>query len=215
MIDSRRQSSQTALATDVWWLWMDAIGGYRLMQGDQFTIGGPCGDDMADIAVRSSWRRRMALLSRLGDDFWLTTTAAAGSTPQPPIARRVSFDTCLPIDPANVSSQASQPDLRLHKPSPLSGTVLVTVEPPHRFVLPFDAMLLVDKTILIGSECTAHIRATQCSEPGIVLAKRTDGWWLHRGCGTAQRLLEGERTEVADLAMTIRRETAVSVGEKR
>ncbi|MGV3485663.1 MAG: hypothetical protein ACO1RT_14700 [Planctomycetaceae bacterium] len=215
MNDSSRQSSKTALAVDVWLLWIDAVGGYRLLQGEQFTIGGPGMDDLADIAVRSAWRRRMAVLSRAGDDFWLQSPCPEGSAAPSATAKSVAFGAPLPIEGTASAGPSSQPELSLHKPSPLSGTVMVTLAPPHRFVLPFDAMLLVDKTVLIGAERTNHIRTPQMTEGALVLAKRADGWWIRQACGTTQRLAEGERLEIGELAMVIRREVVKPTREKR
>ena len=107
------------------------------------------------------------------------------------------------------------PKLRLQKPSPLSETVILSLDPPHRFVVPVDAIILVDKTVLIGADRSNHIRAPQVNS-GFVLLKRADQWWVRQSSGSAKPIMEGEQFEIANLVMTIRRDrTNLRIGEIR
>jgi len=227
MFNSPNRQSRNAMATGVWELWIDSVGGFRLLEGDRFTIGGSGGDDPADIAVRSAWRSQMAMLRRVGDDFWLqrgstTQTGFAPLVSKEPVASPVVCDAVLPVEfmpvgtmgqqgfgageIGKVDSGAPGPRLRLRKPSPLSGTVVLLLDPPHRFVVPVDAMILVDKTVLIGPDRSNHIRAPQQVKSGFVLLKRADQWWVRQSDGSTKPMIEGERVEIDNLVMTIRRD---------
>jgi len=223
MSNSPNRHSRNAMALGVWDLWIDSVGGFRLLEGDRFTVGGSGGDDPADIAVRSAWRSQMATLQRVGDDFWLQrSTASQAGTVQENVASPVVSDSVLAIDPTDGEalgggeSGARGPQLRLRKPSPLSDTIVLSLEAPHRFVVPVDAMILVDKTVLIGPDRSNHIRASQQVNCGIVLLKRADQWWVRQTNGNAKPVLDGERVEVDALVMTIRRDrTILRIGEIR
>ncbi len=219
MFNSPNRQSRNVLAIGVWELWIDSVGGFRLLEGDQFTIGGSGGDDPADIAVRSAWRSQMATLRRVGDDFWLQR--AGKESGKETAASRVVSDALLPVESNDeqgfgaTDSGTRVPKLRLQKPSPLSETVILSLDPPHRFVVPVDAIILVDKTVLIGADRSNHIRAPQVNS-GFVLLKRADQWWVRQSSGSTKPIMEGEQFEIDNLVMTIRRDrTNLRIGEIR
>lgn len=208
------RQSRNVLAIGVWVLWIDSVGGFRLLEGDTFTVGGLGGDDPADIAVRSSWRTRMATLSRSGDQFWScpnlgSETVSAGAS-YPLISGEV-----IATGTQEAVSGSGLPRLRLHKPSPLSQTAVLTLDPPHRFVAPVDAILLFDKMILIGPDPSNHIRVSRMTE-SLIMIKRANDWTIRQKDSSARMMTDGERIEIGDLVMTIRRESLADVaGEKK
>ena len=142
--------------TSAWRLWIDRCGGFGLLVGDRFTVGGSRPDGTANVQVRSDWRRfEGALVRREGDYFW----SASDDAPSDSDARLLQSSDIVPID--------GSATLRLNKPSPLSGSAILTLDPPHRFDHHVDQMLLVDQTVLIGPSSGDHIR---CS------ATRVAGW---------------------------------------
>jgi len=208
------RQGRNALAMGVWVLWIDSVGGFQLLEGDQFSVGGLGGDDPADIAIRSAWRSRMAVLSRSGEDFWLKQLISGEAESETSLAMTTSGEV-LAIDKPTSGAAANEPRLRLEKPSPLSRTVVVTLDPPHRFVTPVDAFLLTDKMILIGQDRSNHIRVSRLSE-GLIMIKRGDDWTIRKKDSAAQAMFDGQRIEIAGLAMTIRRELRTDEsGEKR
>ncbi len=202
MTNANRQTTTNALATTAWSLWIDSVGGFRVLEGDKFSIGGTGGDDPADIAVRSAWRRQLATLTRIGDDFWLQHANTSGQTDTP---LPVVFNQRLPLLPTASTDHANEPQLPISKPSPLSGTVIVTVDPPHRFLMPVDAIIIAAKTILVGPEQTNHIRAPRMTI-GLVMMKRADQWWIRDTQGNSQPLIDGDRLEINNLVLTLRRD---------
>jgi len=208
------RQSRNALAMGSCVLWIDSVGGFRLLEGDQFSIGGLGGDDPADIAVRSAWRTRMATLTRSGDDFWLKPIASQtldlGTRSRPVICGDV-----LTLEPQKTGASSSEPRLRLLKPSPLSRTAVLMLDPPHRFVVPVDGVLLVDKMILIGPDRSNHIRAPRL-DAALIMLKRGADWTIRQKDGLSRTMVEGERMEIDELVMTIRCESLVNeAGEKK
>jgi hypothetical protein len=199
MTNADRQS-RNALASGSWMLWIDSVGGFQLLEGDRFTLGGLGGQDPADIAVRSAWRRHVGTLQRIDDDFWMT---AAGDSSQQ--RQHVSWDQPLPL-PSREPALNSEPQLRLQKPSPLSRTAVLTLDPPHRFVTPVDAILLVDATVLIGQARNHHIRTPQYAGDTLVMSKRGDQWRITHAGGVPLPMIDGQTVEFDSLVMTLRRE---------
>jgi len=75
-------------------------------------------------------------------------------------------------------------------------------------------MILVDKTVLIGPDRSNHIRAPQQGSRGFVLLKRADQWWVRQSNGRTKPMIEGERAEIDNLVMTIRRDRTNSRSEE-
>ncbi len=190
--------SPNALATSVWSLWIDAVGGFQILEGARFSIGGLCTDDPADIGVRSPWRRRVAVLEKSGDDCWLRNEPISSDFESTAIA--IANHTLLPIETGHLQA----PKIRLDRPSPLSGTLVLRLDPPHRFAAPVDAVLIAGATILIGSSQSDHIRVARMTTSGIVLFKRGPQWMLKGSNGVSQPLVRGQQVEVDDVVMTLR-----------
>jgi hypothetical protein len=216
MTNSNRQGVfKNALAIGVWSLWIDGVGGYRILEGDRFSIGGAGGEGLADIAVRSAWRRQMAILSRIGDDFWLQDTSSPEvAIPSSPLVLSDLAPERLPVAKTDSLAPSREPNLRAMKASPLSGTVVITLDPPHRFVIPVDAFVIADKTVLIGSERSNHIRIPRMNAGAAVMMKRGDQWWIRPAGEKPQPLITGHRTEVNDLVMTIQSADATCPGNE-
>lgn len=60
-----------------WVLWVDGVGGYLMLPGDDWTIGGPSGAEEAEICVQGDLSGREACLRRLGADYVLQPFAPA------------------------------------------------------------------------------------------------------------------------------------------
>lgn len=211
MNSTARQGSPTALATGVWSLWIDGVGGYRILEGNRFSIGGPGDASLADIAVRFAWRRHVATLQKIGGDFWLRP--CDGDDRGEPIPRSIS-GAVVSLARLGGTATGSWPTLRFRAPSPLSDSVVLQIDPPHRFVAPVDAFVLFDKSILIGPEVTNHIRIAGLTEP-VVMTKQADEWTLRRVTQPPQTLRLGEAVRIDDVGLAIRREEASVLGEMR
>jgi len=179
---------------DRWELWIDRGGGFDILQQDRVTIGGPGGDNPADIAIRSVLRSRVAVIVRgeSGDAVEVENGDWTSAESRP--AQPLSADQWLPLDnvPASdpmVQSDVSLPRLRYRRPSPLSRSAVITVAPPHRLVSPVDATILFDQTILVGPESFNHVCIETLSSQGWVLFRRDGLWWI-RGRNVPGQVIE-------------------------
>lgn len=201
LMSNVNRQGRNALAIACWGLWIDAVGSFRVLEGNEFTIGGIGGNDPADIAIRSAWRSQMATLHRMGEELWLraphreSLISSSGLSPEP-----------LSITAPDATQRSLEPQVRIHHPSPLSRTAVVTIDPPHRFVAPVDAILLVQGAVLLGADKSNHIRATHQQGEPLVMTKRGEQWRVKGPDGLSILVNEGERIEVGSLVMTLRRE---------
>ncbi len=210
------------------YLWIDAVGGYRLLQGDRFTVGGMGGEPRPDIAVRCGWSSRQATLQRIGEDFWLSR--AAGDHGE----QKDHDEPCDQIDPGDQDDQlrrrgptelssvqsslvqygvplviqsgvqqpAHSPGLTLHKPSSLSHTVVVRLSQPHRFVDPVDGVILMDSTLLIGPGREHHIRVPRLTQQYVLATAGRE--FVLRAAGRSFPLTMSETLELDDLTLSLR-----------
>ena len=186
-----------ALATGRWQLWVDRGGGYDILQGDRFSIGGPGGDDPADIAVRYRWGRRVATILRSAD----SDTICYGTDLASVTGRPLGQDHQLTFGSAG---DAALPRLRYQRPCPLSGSAVVTVTPPHRMFGPIDASVLFQQTLLLGPESFNHIHVPALSPQGWIVFRRGDQWWI-RGTRVAPQQLDiGRRWQYEDWSLMFR-----------
>jgi hypothetical protein len=186
-----------AMALRRWQLWVDRGGGYDVLQGQCFSIGGAASSKLADIAVRSPWGRHVATLWRGpgGDLLCLDRGGAAA------VATPLGSDQELKF---SVDGSLNEPRLRYQRPCPLSGTAVLTVLPPHRLLGPTDGVILLDQTLLVGPEPFNHVRVAALSSQGWVLFQRQQQWWV-RGAGVPPQEIGADgRWQYEDWSMTIR-----------
>jgi hypothetical protein len=132
--------------TSSWRLWIDRCGGFGLVIGDSVRIGACHPGGSADVRVRADWRRQEGtLLRRGGDYFWRAASAAQRGAD----GTLLRSGECLPIP--------GSAQLRLTTPTPLSASAVLSLAPPHRFDGHVDAVILVDRTVLIGPQSGHHI----------------------------------------------------------
>ncbi|MCS7470817.1 hypothetical protein NZK35_29540 [Stieleria sp. ICT_E10.1] len=201
MNETIRPTTETA-QTSAWRLWIDRCGGFALLTGDRFSVGGARPDSTIDIQVRTDWRRREGtVVRRNGDYFW---SAADDQT----VKRHDAGGPLLVAD--SVFPISGSATLRLHQPSPLSRSAILSLDPPHRFDQHVDQVLLVDQTILIGPSAGDHIRCTAMDTAAVLVIR--DGRWqakLKPGAAMAGLTRRTTRPQPVDLVPGRR----VSIGE--
>jgi len=201
-----------------WELWVDRGGGFDILKRSRVTIGGPGGDSPADIVVRCAWRSRVATILRAAGGDCVDVADQNGSAegrptlpPRtlPPRTLPLSADQWLPLDGSQSgdlvgSSGNASPKLRYRRPSPLSPSAVLTVQPPHRLVRPIDATVLFDQTMLVGPEPFNHVRAESLSSQGWVMFRRDDSWWIRGKSVEPEPIRTGLLWRYEDWSMMIR-----------
>ncbi|QDV82451.1 hypothetical protein [Planctomycetes bacterium TBK1r] len=201
MNETIRPTTDTA-QTSAWRLWIDRCGGFALLAGESVSVGGARPDSTTDIQVRTDWRRcEGTVVRRNGDYFWSAADDQALQR-QDAGGQLLIANSVFPI-----SGSAT---LRLHQPSPLSRSAILSLDPPHRFDQHVDQVLLVDQTVLIGPSAGDHIRCTALDTTAVLVFR--DGRWqakLKPGATTAGLSRRTNRPQPVDLVPGRR----VSIGE--
>jgi hypothetical protein len=183
-------------------LWIDRCGGYTLLTSDEVSVGGFRPDGSAMVQVRADWRRLEGVIERRGGDYFWRSAPAADDHDE------VASNEDL-IDDAPFAIRGTA-KLTLEKPSALSSTAVLRLDPPHRFDAHVDAVLLVERTIQLGPTASNHIRCVAMQDSAVIVFR--DGNWrakLTGGSGSAGPsaglvdLLPGQRVSLGEYDMTL------------
>lgn len=167
-------------------LWIDGCGGYRLLEGTRWDVGGAAGGS-ADIALLSDWPRHAGAIQWTEEEYYWVDSAGGR-------------DWLRDGEPLPVDGSAK---ILFGRPSPLSGSAVLRPVPPHRLAGHVDGVLLFRDTMLIGPGDGCHVR---CHHAGsAVVVTRKSGRWIARGTSddAAVELIAGKRVHVADVGMTL------------
>lgn len=175
-----------------WLLWVDGVGGYLLLPGDDWTLGGPSGANDAEICIQGDLMRREACIRRQGGDYVLQplgTVLLSGRRMNRP-AMLKDGDTFLlggirpgGSGPADIGSHRGV-QVEFAKPHPLSASARLTLETRHRTRPRSDGMVLVADTCVIGPSRASHIIAPGAAGEIVLLFRQ--GEWLCRGTGETE-----------------------------
>ncbi|OYP31716.1 hypothetical protein CGZ80_20700 [Rhodopirellula sp. MGV] len=197
-MNSMIRPTQSSPQTDAWRLWIDRCGGYALFAGDRLTIGGVRQNgETADVTVQADWRRNEGTLIRHGGDYFWSPSVSDGNNSGPrsmaPPKRQLLVDgSRFPI-----SGSAT---MLLRKPSVLSASAVLELQPPHRFDGHVDHILIAAQTLLIGPTEANHIRCSGMDVSAVLVIR--DGRWkakLNRSSNTSRFLASETAREFVDL----------------
>jgi hypothetical protein len=174
-------------------MWVDGVGGFLLLPGDDWTIGGPSGSDEAEICIQGDLTRREACIRRHGNDYVLQPlgTVFLGG-------RRMNRPTTLRDADQITLGKAGQQGLaggtgrgvqiEFTKPHPLSSSAKLILDGRHRSRPRSDAIILLADTCILGPTRASHV-STPLAESEVALLYR-DGKWICRGAG--ETLVDGQ-----------------------
>lgn len=184
---SQMKTVQTPVSR--WRLWIDGCGGYLLITGTEWNVGGLNGGSDVDICVQADWPRFAGQISRRGADyFWQGQSSRNEKT--------------LLGDGSQIPIQGSAL-MTLGKPSQLSDTAVLSLHGPHRFDQHVDGIVLVRETVLVGPGPDCHLRCRDATDRAILQLKNHQ-WYVKAGLlGDFQQLDVGCRVVIQSLAMTL------------
>lgn len=203
-----------------WLLWVDAAGGFLVLGGQCWAIGGPADEAQAAICVQADLRRQHAQLARVGRDYGLYP--AAGNITYParpcpdgmPAAGTVAAEQRREPVPLRCSDRfllGRSVGFHFVQPSPLSSSARLSVDPPHRLRPHVDAVLLWADTLVVGPTLDCHVVVPH-ARAALVLLQR-DGQWIAKVSGPPdlaggkltdiQPLIAGQRLQQSGISLTL------------
>lgn len=191
-----------------WLLWVDGVGGYMLLPGDDWTIGGPSGSEDSEICIQGDLSRREACIRRQGGDYVfqpLGTALLGGRRMNRPTLLRDGDSILLGAGATDtrsaslaaggltaggltVGGQTRGVRLEYCKPHPLSASARLRLDPRYKTRPRSDGIILLADTCILGPTRACHI-ATPLAESETVLLWRDRSWYC-RGAG--EILVDGE-----------------------
>lgn len=158
-----------------WLLWIDGVGGYLLLPGDEWMIGGPSGADQNEICVQGDLSRREVCLRRQANEYVLqplgTVQLGARRLTRPEVLRDGDRFTVA----SNVCFEFS-----LHHP--LSASAVLTLSSRQRLQPRCDGIILVADTCILSPNRSAHVVVADLAGEEVLLHR--GGEWFVRGGDT-------------------------------
>ena len=194
-----------------WRLWIDGCGGFLVLTGDAWTIGGP---DLAssvdqhnaqsqsrDIRVHADLPRFAGTIHRQSDAFvW------QAKTPQSSDCQDKSEKTHWLTNGKPIPIPGSA-KMMFTVASPLCQTARLDLVAPHRFAEHVDAVILAGSTILIGQDDQCHIRVPFKGDLDVnrlTLTWKNDCWAVKEvGQNEFKTMDLGIQATVGQVAMTL------------
>ena len=172
-----------------WRLWIDGCGGFLLLSGNSWSVGGLTNETGADVCVRADWPRFAGTIERDGADYFWNGARSSASR------ELITSGQPLPVPGSAVAT--------LEQPSPLCDSAVLRLDPPHRFDQHVDGVVLVNETLLVGPSPDCHIRCRESSDRA-VLTRRGSRWLAKPGlAGDFEEICPGQRMTLRSLAMTL------------
>lgn len=152
-------------------LWIDGVGCWRIWLGECLVIGGGTNAMHAaqDLVLQAPLSRKQALLLRAAEDFEVLPIQTTRLNGEQLTARRY-----LPA-PAELGL-GDQVKLKVEAPHPLSRSLRVSSGSAHRFADHAAGWILLADHLLIGPEPINHIVAPHWAQ-SLVLFRRQGGLW--------------------------------------
>jgi hypothetical protein len=170
-----------------WIMWVDGVGGYLLLPGDDWTLGGPTGSNDAEICIQGDLMRREACIRRQGADYVLQplgTVLLGGRRMNRPAVLKDGDTFRLGGTGQGDFGSLRGVQVEFAKPHPLSASARLTLESRHRTRPRSDGIVLVADTCVVGPNRASHVIAPAASGEVVLLFRQ--GEWFCRGAGETE-----------------------------
>jgi hypothetical protein len=186
-----------------WRLWVDGCGGYLLLTGNRWSIGGSGLRSDVDIGLLADCPRRAGeIVCSQGDFFW--DDGRKKSSLRRGSGRSVDA-TAAPVWITHGQTLPVPGSARVifRQPSALCGSAVLGVLPPHRFSDHVDGVILVHDSFLIGPGEDCHIRCDPLTAP-VIVTRRGRQWLAKEGpAGDFFELCVETRQSLPLISMTL------------
>lgn len=150
-----------------WLMWVDGIGGYFVVHGEEIVIGQPAGQSDVDLPIQADISRRHAVIRRDGGAYVLSPVQETQIN-----GRRIDGPTVLADNDLIVLGEAVK--LRFRKPHALSATARLDLECNHKTQPRADGVILMADTLVLGPKSHSHIRCREWAHD-VILFRRGEG----------------------------------------
>ncbi len=207
MTENQEHSMGHRPPTPRWRLWVDGCGGFLIIGGDKWTVGGPGAshngpgakrDSATDVSVQADWPREAGTIRRNSDVFFWTplgTDAESHAEEQSASRMLLTNNQTVPI--------AGSASMVFSKPSPLSHSAVLSLKPPHRFLGHVDKVILAENTILVGPTPDCAIRCLELDQKWTLVWSQNRWMAKRRESSEWIEFSNGNRTELDSVAMTL------------
>lgn len=132
-------------------LWVDAVGGYLVCQGEEITFGQAVGDHDIDVPIQGDLSRIHARMRRSGEGYLIEavrTTKVNG--------REITEPTV--VGDGDLIELGESVKLKFRRPHALSATVCLDFVSHHRTQPAADGVLLMAESCVLGPQSTSHVK---------------------------------------------------------
>ncbi|MEN6494757.1 MAG: FHA domain-containing protein [Thermoguttaceae bacterium] len=169
-------------ATDRFFLWVDAVGGYWVCLGPEVTLGQPGAGRQADIPILGDLSQQQARIRRDGEGYLIEALREVRVD-----GRRV--ERLASLADGSVIQLGPSVRLRFRRPHPLSATVRLDFLSRHRTEPSVDGVLLMADTCVLGPKAHSHVVCRDWAEE-VVLYRHGDQLYC---CTAAAVEIDGVR----------------------
>lgn len=148
-------------------MWVDGIGGFLVIHGEEIVIGQPVGQTDLDLPIQADLSRRHAIIHRDGGAYVLDPlqeTRVDGKLVDGPVV----------LANNNLIQLGENVRLRFHKPHALSATARLDIESNHKTRPRADGVILMADTLVLGPKSHSHIRCREWQND-VILFRRGEG----------------------------------------
>jgi hypothetical protein len=131
-------------------IWIDGVGGYRLLLSDQVMIGQAVPHSGVDVPILADLSRRHAWIRRVGSDYVLDPLSPSS------IGKQIATQPTVLRD-NNTIGLGRNVGLRFRKQHPLSSSAVLTMISRQRMEPACDAVVLMGESCILGPNSRNHI----------------------------------------------------------
>ncbi|PHS18745.1 MAG: hypothetical protein COA78_01805 [Blastopirellula sp.] len=145
-------------------IWIDGVGGYRLLLADQVMIGQAVPHSGVDVPILADLSRRHAWIRRVGSDYVLDPLSPTS------IGKQVATQPTVLRD-NNTIGLGRNVGLRFRKQHPLSSSAVLTMISRQRMEPACDAVVLMGESCILGPNTRNHIVCPKWQEDVVLFKK--------------------------------------------
>jgi hypothetical protein len=162
----KKNADVTDSKTDRGLLWLDAVGGFLVLLGDEVTIGQAVPGNDIEIPVVGDLSRHHARLRRLEDTYLIDPLA-------PTRVEGMVIDETIPLSDGDEITLGDSVHIRFRQPTSLSDSARLEMISHHRTQPSSDGILLFGQTCLLGPTDQNHVCCPDWEEQ-IVLSRNNE-----------------------------------------